>query len=103
MTYLKPITDAIDEVLAANAVRLPTIGQQINTTGFHPIANGRTDRGRHAQLWTADGVLQDALDGLDCGLVITARHRSRDFFGGAFGLLVHEVVAADWTIGVLTA
>lgn len=102
MTFLKPLIDALDEVLAENAVTTtaPSVAEMITSTGLHPNADYRQGQGRHALPWTPGSVLSDAKDALT-QLTPEGRHRDRGYFLGPLPMLRRTVAAAEWTVGAL--
>ena len=106
MTALKPMLDAIDELLAENAAsfRPPTIAEQMHATGLHPIADPRPRPGAHAAPWTGTHAFVDAWEALKC-YPPTGRRVDRD----RLGLLVawttelrpDQVQAAEWTLAAV--
>lgn len=103
MTVLKTIDDALLECVTNEEHPLthpPTVAQQVNDTGLHPIAEGRTTRAKHAEPWRAAFAYLDAKDALD-GVQATGRHVDRTFLVGRMGLLEREVEAAVWTLGAV--
>lgn len=116
MDALNRIVQELDDVLAANTVEardtvsgwvdppwVPSMEERIDETGEHPLPSERHAPGRHAARWTADRVLQDALDGLDRVECITPRHKDRSYFGGAIPLLSHEIRLAMMVVQELTS
>lgn len=102
-SVLKTIDQALIDAVVAECTPLeqpiPSVAQQVNETGLHPIANGRTTRARHAAPWRAAFAYLDAKDALD-GVQPTGRHVDRT--RGCMHLHDDELEAAVWTLGAVT-
>lgn len=83
--------------LVADEERLEveSVAAQVDRTGLHPIADGRTRRARHALPWNRFAVWSDA-DLALAGEVPTGRHVDRSYLT-SMSLLAREVEAAVWT------